>query len=156
MMASATSRRSGLLLVIIAGAAVLAALHFGPPGATHDGARAVPDSSALEGWKTIEYRGVRVDIPQGWERSDMEDCEFRFEHWGPPDPRACGDEGGVAFYSSATFDPARGPGLRRTQAHGVDAGPWSGWTPASGELVVYASGQDRGVIGDLLASVRRG
>lgn len=33
------------------------------------------------GWKTIEYDGVRVDIPATWERWDMGSCEFTFERW---------------------------------------------------------------------------
>jgi hypothetical protein len=69
---------------------------------------AVVDSSPDSNWQTIEYHGVRVDIPVAWERSDMDDCEFKFEHWAPLDSGACGRGSGVSFYASATFDPAEG------------------------------------------------
>src|SRR4051812_12743085 len=73
----------------------------------HGGAQVVAQSPA-PGWKTIQYRGVRVDIPLAWERTDMSDCdcEFEFEHWAAPGAASCGMHGGMTFYASATFDPA--------------------------------------------------
>src|SRR3954466_6125313 len=85
--------------------------------ATSSAAQVVDDAATPSGWKTIEYQGVRVDIPFGWERSDREDCEFAFERWAQPDELGCDANGdGVSFYVSATFDPRYGPGLRRGDA----------------------------------------
>src|SRR5258708_2065079 len=83
----------------------------------------VPDVSAPEGWKTIEYGGVQVEIPTGWTRSEGEDCEFPFERWTPPGQPACSPDGGVAFYVSATFDPLHGPGVRHDDT-GKDVPAW--------------------------------
>src|SRR4051794_14025626 len=93
----------GALAVVAAAALVLLVVDR---GTDHDGAEVVTNPAARSGWKTIEYRGVRVDIPQSWERSDRDGCEFHFEHWGPPGSAGCASEEGVAFYYSATFDPA--------------------------------------------------
>ena len=103
-------------------------------------------------WKTIESRGVQVDVPASWDRLDVSDCEFQFELWGPPDSPACRlDAGGVAFYSSATFDPAHGPGVRRTDDNN---GPsWNGYAYA-GDLAVYVSDDDRSLVRKVLSSVR--
>jgi hypothetical protein len=106
-----------------------------------------------EGWKTIEHRGVQIDIPSAWERLDMSDCEFQFEQWAPPDSSPCDSEGGVAFYGSATFDPAHGPGVRRTTTNGTDAATWGGYVYA-GDFAVYASDTDRDLVQGVLDSVR--
>src|SRR3954453_11918132 len=99
----------GLLAVVAVAALVLLLVNR---ATGQDGAQVVTSSAARGGWKTIEYRGVRVDIPQTWERSDRDDCEFHFEQWGPPESAGCDSGEGVAFYFSATFDPAHGPGVR--------------------------------------------
>lgn len=145
-------RRSRLLLLRAAGAALIAAVFFGYHAASDSGAEVVSDSSAKTGWKTIEYQGIRVDIPTGWNRSDMDDCEFRFEHWGPPDSPACGRDGGVAFYSSGTFDPAHGPGVGHAEVNGGND-VWAGYVDV-GDFAVYASDGDREVVGMLLDSAR--
>lgn len=87
-------------------------------------AEVVTESSTPGGWKTIEYQGVRVDIPASWEPTDTDDCEFHFERWAPPASPECDGDGGVAFYGSATFDPAHGPGVRRTDS--PDSPIWEG------------------------------
>lgn len=111
----------------------------------------VADSPSREGWKTVEYDGVRVDIPSAWERVDMGDCEFQFERWARPDSPPCDFEEGVAFYGSATFDPAHGPGVRRTTENGTPT--WAGYTYA-GDFAVYASYSDRAILRGVLASAR--
>ena len=114
------------------------------------GAEVVAESPQA-GWKTIQYHGVRVDIPSAWERTDMGGCEFEFEHWAPPGAADCGLDGGVAFYASATFDPAHGPGVRRT---GDSQGAaWGGYTEA-GQFAVYVSDGDRAVVMQVLRSTR--
>lgn len=105
--------------------------------------------SPASGWKTIEYEGVRVDIPAAWERSDMSGCEFDFEHWAPPDTDACGFGDGVAFYGSATFDPARRPGVWRNEDPGTPR--WVGYTYA-GEFAVNVSAPERDLARRVLQS----
>jgi hypothetical protein len=115
----------------------------------------VGDSPSRDGWKTLEYDGIRVDVPSDWERVDTGGCEFHLEQWAPPDSAPCGVDQGVqervAFYASATFDPARGPGVRRTTENG-SAG-WGGYT-LTGDVAVYVTSADRGVVRDVLASAR--
>lgn len=113
-------------------------------------ARVIAGSGAPEGWKTIAYRGVEVDIPSSWGPVDMSDCEFSFEHWAAPDSPECESDPGVAFYGSATFDPVSGPGVRRTTANGEPT--WGGYV-TSGDVAVYTSHPDRAVAEAVLASV---
>ncbi len=112
-------------------------------------AKVITGSSARKGWQTIEYQGVRVDIPDAWQRIDTDDCEFTFEHWGPS--ARCTTGGGVAFYPSATFDPAHGPGLRRTAS--TESPAWSGYAYA-GDFAVYVADDARTVVQQALSSVR--
>ena len=117
--------------------------------ARSDGGAEVVDDSSHPGWMTIRYQGVRVDIPASWERSDREDCEFQFEVWAPPESNSCQWAGGVAFYGSATFDPAHEPGVRRTESR--DEPEWGGYTYA-GDFAVYASDDDRETVLRVLQS----
>lgn len=128
--------------VVAAGVALAAS-------ATYDAAEVVDRPSPR--WQTIEYEGVRVDIPASWHRADLGDCEFGFEHWTASADDACGDGPGVSFYSSATFDPVHGPRVGR---HGMGPGPsrWSGWAPG-GEYDVSVSAVHRSVAQRVLASV---
>ena len=152
-MAAFRRARFPILIASAAVVALLAVLLFVWDRASEPRSEVVPDASAENGWKTIQYQGVRVDIPTSWERSDMGDCEFSFEQWAPPDAPSCGQGGGVAFYASATFDPAHGPGLRRAETSGTDASDWAGYVYA-GDFAVYASDDDRDLVHALLASAR--
>ena len=105
-----------------------------------------------DGWKTIEYQDVQVDIPAGWTRADMENCEFQFERWTPPDLPACSPDGGVFFYGSDTFDPAHGPGIRHDDMAN-EAADWAGYVYA-GDFAVYAADDDRGLVHHVLRSAR--
>jgi hypothetical protein len=118
--------------------------------ARDEGGAEIVDGSSHSGWMTIRYEGVRVDIPASWERVDRDDCEFEFEAWAPP-PHAdsCAWAGGVAFYRSATFDPAHEAGVRRTESLGEPE--WGGYTYA-GDLAVYASDDDRELVLRVLQS----
>ncbi len=119
----------------------------------HDGARVVDDPSTADGWQTIEYDGVRVDLPADWVRSDRDGCEFVFERWAEPEGAGCDTDGdGLSFYVSATFDPAHGPGVRRGDPS-VDGAAWAGYAEAGG-YAVYVSGSDRELVATVLASVR--
>jgi hypothetical protein len=116
-----------------------------------DGGAEIVGDSSRAGWMTIRFEGVRVDIPESWERSDRDDCEFEFEVWAPADSGGCQWAGGVAFYRSATFDPAHEPGVRPTQSRGEPT--WGGYT-YGGDLAVYASDEDRETVARVLRSVR--
>jgi hypothetical protein len=115
----------------------------------HQGGAEVVAESPQSGWKTIRYEGVRVTIPVAWERSDRGDCEFQFEFWAPPNSDDCEQAGGVAFYGSATFDPAHGPGVVRVQNRTEP--DWGGYTYA-GEFAVYVSDDDRDIVQRVLKS----
>ena len=145
-----TGRGARYLLSGVALAALLA-VGVGWYATAEPGARVVDESTAATGWKTIEYQSVRVDIPAGWERSDMGDCEFEFVHWGPPGLTACEPSAGVGFYASATFDPAHLPGVRRAQAQGPKDPDWGGYVDAGG-FSVYAGDDDRDVVKAVLSS----
>ncbi|MET0520603.1 MAG: hypothetical protein ABW156_01325 [Jiangellaceae bacterium] len=114
------------------------------------GAEIVGDSSR-SGWMTIRFEGVRVDIPATWERLDRDDCDFKFEVWAPPHSDGCEWAGGVAFYSSATFDANDKPGARRTET--PDEPEWGGYTYAR-DFAVYASDDDREIVSRVLGSAR--
>ena len=112
---------------------------------------AVGASSSSGSWKTVEYEGVRVDIPSAWERVDTSGCEFQFVRWAHPETPPCDFEEGVALYASATFDPAHRPGIRRTTENGIPG--WGGYTYA-GDFAVYISHDDRDVVRKVLASAQ--
>jgi hypothetical protein len=143
-----TSRTARLLLLAVACAALLAGGYVWY-AANSSHADVVRESN---GWKTIDYRGVRVDIPASWKPADTDDCEFQFERWLPPKTPDCAPDGGVAFYASATFDPAHGPGVRRT-VDNKDSPAWGGYATA-GDFAVYASDDDRALVEKVLRSVR--
>jgi hypothetical protein len=114
-----------------------------------DGGAEMVGGSSRPGWTTIRFEGVRVDIPASWKRLDRDDCEFEIEVWAPSDSQSCTWAGGVAFYGSATFDPAQGPGVRRTASREEPA--WGGYTYA-GNFAVYASDDDRETVLQVLQS----
>lgn len=155
-----TSRGARLLLLAVVCAGLLAGglLWYGAtrqsPHAEAVGevvGEVVGESSTREGWKTIEYQRVQVDVPADWQRVDMDNCGFHFEHWGPPDSADCGSGGGVAFYASAIFDSAHRPGVSRTDSN--DSPAWGGYVYA-GDFAVYASDDRRALVRKVLKSVR--
>ena len=156
-----TASRSVRLLVLVGvcAALVIAALIWFRPPADRPSEMVVhapvpaSESPVRQGWKTIDSRGVRLDVPSAWARLDMTDCEFQFEQWAPPDVGPCGLEGGAAFYRSATFDPAHGPGVRRTAKKRAGAALWGGYVYA-GDYAVYVSDTDRDLVREVLDSVR--
>jgi hypothetical protein len=115
--------------------------------------RRVAESSESDGWKTIHYRGVQVDIPAGWPKTNVENCEFKWERWAPADTGECQHDGGVAFYGSATFDPQHGPGIRRTEPDSASRPGWGGYVVV-GDWAVYVSDDDRAVVQRMLQSTR--
>jgi hypothetical protein len=140
--------------IVVAAVLCAAALAVGTVRYADSKPRAdVVDGATTSGeWKTIEYEGVRVDIPAEWQRFDMDDCEFRFERWGAPGSDRCNGGSAVAFYGSATFDPAHRPGARRVEDSG-GPGSWAGYAYA-GEWAVYVSDADRDTVRQVLKSAR--
>ena len=112
------------------------------------GTTAPPRDATSASWKTIEYRGVQVDVPAAWQRVDMSRCELQFERWAPPKTPACDYAQGAAFYGSATFDPAYPAGLRK-----IDGSRWGGWVYA-GDYAVHVNIPDRTVAQTVLNSAR--
>ena len=136
----------GALLVALL--AVVGAVYVG----REPRAEVIDASAGTKQWKTLEYEGVTVDIPSSWERLDLDDCEFRFERWGPPDVPPCDpDTTGVAFYGSATFDPELGPGVITNDREDPQLPDWEGYVIA-GDLVVHASDPRRAVVENILDS----
>ncbi len=120
-------------------------------GAHDDDGAEVVGRSSQAGWTTIQFRGVRVDVPPSWERVDTDDCEFEFEVWAAPGSRSCTGTGGLSFYQAANFDPGPAPGVHRTSSEG---GPeWGGYAYA-GELALYVSDDDRFTVLRVLGSAR--
>ncbi|WP_433790123.1 hypothetical protein [Actinoplanes sp. CA-252034] len=119
---------------------------------TAPSAEASPSASEAprlrDGWKTVEYRDVRVDVPADWVQPDGTGCELRFERWAPPGAPPCRMTVGVVFYGAATFDPAHRPGVRKSEGE-----TWAGYVYA-GELAVYAAGPDRELVQDVLDTAR--
>jgi hypothetical protein len=145
------SRVTRPLAVVVACAALVAVLLIWLEATSEPRSEVVGDSPSREGWKTIAYQGVQIDIPAAWERLDMDSCEFQFERWARPGSAPCDYEGGAAFYASATFDPATGTGVRRTTGH--RAATWGGYTFA-GDFAVYASDDNRDLVQGVLDSAR--
>lgn len=142
-----------LLMLVVVGVAATGYVIWQARSAASE-AHVVEDASTASGWQTIEYDGVRVDVPSDWRRVERTDCEFSYERWASSDEEDCiADGDGVSFYASATFDPKYGPGLRRGDPQ-VDDEPWAGYAYA-GEYAIYAAGADREVLAAVLASARR-
>ena len=82
----------------------------------------------------------------------MGGCEFQFERWGPTNLPECSPDGGLAFYGSATFDPAHGPGIRYDGPVGDDP-TWAGYVYA-GDFAVYVADDDRDLVQHVLRSAK--
>jgi hypothetical protein len=149
MMAFMLRNRVTRWWLVVGVCTVLLAVGLGFYASRGPRAQVVDEAAASTGWKVLEYEGVRVDVPADWERLDQTACEFEFERWGPPGTGECDYDGGVAFYGASTFDPAHGPGIRRSDSE--DEPMWDGYAYA-GEFAVYASDEDRPVVAEILRS----
>ena len=139
------------LLAAVCAAVLYVALHrFGGEGDTRS--FVVSGGTARVVWKTIEYDNVRIDIPADWQRPRTGGCQFT-ENWTPPNSSACRLDEGVAFYRSASFDPASGAGVRRITEGPSNDTTWAGYVYA-GELAVCAVDLHRVVVEDVLNSAR--
>ncbi|WP_433832822.1 hypothetical protein ACQP2E_17145 [Actinoplanes sp. CA-015351] len=140
--------RTVRVALLAAGCAVLGAVALCGPRASPEAPPAAPVSAPASQavWKTIEYRGVRVDVPGDWEQANMSACSFSVHKWAPPGAPACDPKTGVVFYGSATFDPAHGPGLREAGSE-----TWAGYVYA-GAFAVYATSTDRALVQRILDS----
>ena len=103
-------------------------------------------------FKPVEFEGVTVNVPGNWYALDTSSCEFAWTRYAPFGVDPCTYDGpGLAFYGSATFDPASRPG-QIVYENGIE-GLSSGYVYAD-EWAVYV--QDEGPFGamNILASVR--
>jgi hypothetical protein len=148
-----TASRGARFIALLAAGAAISLAGCEASGDPAPATVAVPPAQKTEQTvqvqQTIEYGGVKVDIPSAWQRLDTTGCEFHFERWAPPATGHCAYERGIAFYRSATFDPKHGPGVKK----GDGAARWAGYVYA-GDYAVYAAGDDREIVQGMLDSVR--
>ena len=143
------SSAARLGLAVLACAAVLLGVLVRHLTTRADHAEVVGGTSG--GRQTIEYHGVRVDVPRSWSRTDTGGCEFELEHWSPPGASRCGQGAGVAFLASATFDAATGPGVRLSPRG--DGPTWSGYVDR-GRTTVFVADDHRALVEQVLGSAR--
>lgn len=98
---------------------------------------------------TVEHQGVSVELPLAWVELDRSGCEFDFTVYGPEASDPCRPEQNLAFYASATFDPAYGPGIHRNP----DGDGWGGYTYVD-DTVVWVTATERDVVERVLDSAR--
>jgi hypothetical protein len=116
-----------------------------------DGSRVAtdPTQEPAPDWQTVDHEGIKVEVPGDWQQLDTSACEFEFVRFGPRGSAPCTyDHDGLAFYGSATFDPAQGAGVLTED----DAG-WSGYVYA-GDWAVWTQAGDRDLLRGILASAR--
>jgi hypothetical protein len=111
----------------------------------------VANDAVADGWQTVEYQDVAVDLPDSWQRVDNSECRLGFEHWGPEGTPACAYEAGVKFFGSANYDPRYGPGLRRSPP--AEDSRWSGYVYVE-PWAVFVAYDDRDVARHVLLSAR--
>lgn len=106
----------------------------------------VVDGAVVDGWRTVTYDGVSIDVPDAWQRLDMSSCEWELVQLGPATADPCEQTEGVSFYGSATFDPSTGPGLRGRSGY-VGAGDRVAYVTADPDVAwrVLASAREEGV-----------
>ena len=106
-----------------------------------------------DGWQQVTYRGVDLEVPPGWKRLDMAECDLQPERWGPAGLDPCADDAGLWFWASATFDPATGPGVHTAAASAdLPDGGWAGYV-TRGDVVVDVADPDQAVVRRILQSV---
>ena len=104
-----------------------------------------------DGWKTVAYQGVQIDIPNAWERLDMTDCELHFEQWSHRSRRRVVSKEALRSISPqrstrSTLRASGEPPEVRTPA-------WNGYVYA-GDYAVYAAHSDRDLVQGVLDSAR--
>jgi hypothetical protein len=115
--------------------------------------RASVTGAAEDGWQRLSYGELRLEVPPGWSRLDMTECESAIEHWGAPDTDPCADDLGLWFFASAVFDPATGPGVHRVDpSDSLPTGGWAGYV-TRGDTVVDVADLDEAVVRRVLQSV---
>jgi hypothetical protein len=147
-------------------AAIVALLIVGLAGAGYAGYRLLteerpPHAPAIsrstgttaDGWQVVTYRGLHLEVPPDWRRLDMTGCDLSLERWGPAGLDPCAPDAGLWFRSSATFDPATGPGVHTAPVSAsLPNGGWAGYV-TRGEVVVDVADADQAVVRRILQSV---
>ncbi|WP_028650530.1 hypothetical protein [Nocardioides halotolerans] len=106
-----------------------------------------------DGWQLVTYRGVTVELPADWDRTDTTRCGAESERWGPAGHDPCSMTEGLWFRASATFDATVGPGVHTQPASDTSPdGGWGGYA-TRGDVVVDVAGTDEAVVRRILQSV---
>lgn len=106
---------------------------------------AVADPSTSDVWHAETHNGVEILLPADWTAVDCPSASWIV--FGPPD--GCAKQVGVAFYDSAVFDPAYGPGEVRQER---STGAWGGHVNV-GDTAVWVSATMRSITLRILDSV---
>lgn len=132
---------------VLAVAAPVVVLALGGNGGDDDLTGA--DTTAPAGaWQTVAEGDARAEIPGDWSKFTCDFDGFEKEVFGPSEEDACGFASYLAFYGSATFDPAHLSG----EIVG-DGSNWGGYVYA-GDLAVSSSTTDRDLTRRILGSAR--
>ena len=101
------------------------------------------------GWRTVEYEGVAVDVPSGWQQHDVSTCLGVAFRYGPPDADPCSlDNDGLMIVPLADTESYRGPGVFRWKLT-----DWAGHVPI-GDWVVGVQSDERDLAQRVLGSSR--
>jgi hypothetical protein len=137
----------------IAAGSVVAALAIAGPalllasGGSGDDRTASDPTPPPQEWQTVTHEDARAEIPGDWRKHTCDFDGFESEIYGPSEEDACGFGTYLAFYGSATFDPANMPG----EITGTDS--FGGYVYA-GDWAVSSSTPDRDLTRRVLASAR--
>jgi hypothetical protein len=141
-------RRRRIAVGSVAAALAIAgpALLLASGGSGDDRTASDPTPPAQE-WQTVTHEDARAEIPGDWRKFTCDFDGFESEIYGPSEKDACGFGTYLAFYGSATFDPANMPG----EITGTDS---SGGYVYAGDWAVSSSTPDRDLTRRILASAR--
>ena len=156
----AGKRVVALAAVVVLGAAVVvpvAVSALGDGDRAEDGSEVVRESQVVgrtdDGWQTIGYDGVEVDLPSGLGQDGHLGLRVQLRALGPAGVLSRARRPAVlAFYVSATFDPAHRSGSIRSESpEGLPS--FSGYV-YGGDYAAYVSTDDRDRAWRVLASFR--
>jgi hypothetical protein len=140
----------GGVAVLMAVAVPVVALGLG--GSDGDDLDAADTTAPAGEWKWAVVVDARAEIPGDWSKHTCDFDGFESEIYAPTQNDACQFGTYLAFYPSATFDPADMPGVITAS---TDEGKtrWSGYV-YTGDYAVSVSTGDRDLTRRILASTR--
>ena len=113
----------------------------------------VSSSPGTEGWRTVDFDSVRVDVPSTWAASWNRKCGSQWPRWGPPGSRRCKSNLGLRVYTSGVIETFIPPGLHPPTSTAPDL--WTGYVDFEG-ATVFVSHPDQAVVKRVMDSVRHG